>query len=185
MAETAQKTRLTWDDYVKLPDDGKRYELIEGELIVAPAPTFRHQDIVLALATVLRSHAETHALGKVVASPVDVRFDDENTCQPDILFIRKDRLDIVEDQVKGPPDLVIEVLSPWTAETDREKKARTYARFGVPHFWIVSPFDETVILYRLAESKYERVGLYQGDDRFEAEPFAGLTVELAKVWPKS
>jgi Uma2 family endonuclease len=183
MAETAQKTRMTWNDYAALPDDGRRYEVIEGELIVSPAPTFRHQEVVAELTMTLRSYAETHGLGKVVASPVDVRLDEHTVCQPDILFIRKDRLSIVADQVMGAPDLVIEVLSPWTADTDRRRKAKLYAKFAVPHYWIVSPQDEAVILYRLAGDTYERVAMYQGADRFEAEPFAELTIDLSRVWP--
>lgn len=184
MAETAQKTRLTWDDYAALPDDGKRYELMEGELIVSPAPAFGHQEIVAELTAILRPYAKKHALGKVVASPLDVRLDEHTVCQPDLVFIRTERLGIVAEQVLGAPDLVIEVLSPGSAQRDRRVKAALYARFGVPHYWIVSPQDEVVLLYRLAGDAYERVAIYQGSDRFEAEPFAGLTMDLSAIWPK-
>ncbi len=184
MTETAQKTRMTWSDYAALPADGKQYQVVEGELIVAPAPNVPHQEIAGQLYRQLAGFVENTDAGKILIAPVDVVLDENNIFQPDLVFIQKSRLGIVQNQVRGAPDLAIEVLSPSTAAFDRERKAETFARFGVPHFWLVSPMDETVILYRLAEGKYERVGLYQGRDTFEAEPFPDLTIDLSKIWPK-
>ena len=149
---------------------------------MAAAPRFKHQDIAFALGFFLRDFVLEHDLGVVGISPIDVILSDENVVQPDVLFIRKARLDIIHDQVNGPPDLVVEVLSPSTQQLDLKDKSDLYARFGVPHYWILNPDDRVLIAFRLADGKYERAALCQGEDRFQPELFEGLTIELGQVW---
>lgn len=135
----------TWDDYVKLPDDGKRYEVVDGELCVTPAPGVEHQDAVGALFLVLSSWANQRGNGVVLLSPVDVLLGSDTIVQPDLLWICGDRVrEIVADQVRGIPDLVVEVLSPSTARRDRLKKSEVYARFGAREYWLVDPKDRSV-----------------------------------------
>jgi Uma2 family endonuclease len=184
MAETTQTASkpFTWEDYVNLPDDGKRYQVIEGELHVAAAPLFRHQDIVGRLYRFLLDFVEDHDLGIVGVSDIDVVLSDRNIVQPDVLFIRKDRMGIIRGQVHGAPDLVVEVLSPSNQQLDLKDKMALYARFGVPHYWILNPEERVLIAFRLTDGKYERAALCQGDDTFQPELFEGLTIELSEVW---
>jgi Uma2 family endonuclease len=184
MTETIEKRAVTWKQYAALPDDGKRYQVVEGELIVAPAPTSGHQRTIGRLFAALHAFVEANDLGEVLLSPIDVILSKTNVVQPDILFIAKRRLRIIKDQITGPPDLVVEILSPKSARLDTVRKLDLYARFGVPHYWILNLDERVVICYRLAGKKYERVGLYEGEDRFTHELFKGLTIELATLWPK-
>src|SRR5260221_9129763 len=123
---------MTYAEYCLLPDDGNRYQVLEGELIVSPAPRLLHQDIVLQLALLLSGHVKARNLGKVYVAPVDVILGPTTVVQPDILFVRGEHMEIVTDQnIQGPPDLCVEVLSPGTESIDRERKKTLYARFGV------------------------------------------------------
>jgi Uma2 family endonuclease len=186
MADTLQtaKAPVTWEQYAAMPQDGKQHQVIGGELIVSPAPRFLHQEVAGALYRHLCDFVYANELGKVAYAPVDVILSDTDIVQPDILFVGKQRLDIIADQVKGPPDLVVEVLSPSTVRLDTETKLALYARSGVPHYWIVNPDDRVVIAYQLSGEKYERVGLHQGDDAFAPALFEGLTLPLAEIWPR-
>ncbi|MGH7898466.1 MAG: Uma2 family endonuclease, partial [Candidatus Binatia bacterium] len=127
---------LTYEDYAELPDDGKQYEILDGELFVSPAPVPRHQRVSRNLLRVLDDHVRGHELGEVLVSPIDVILAPTTIAQPDLLFIRTGRGAIVTERaVEGPPDLVIEILSPSSNRKDRTTKAAVYARFGVAHYW--------------------------------------------------
>ena len=148
------QTRLTYADLQALPEDGKRYELLEGELVVSPAPTPRHQRVVVN-GTVFLRRAEDAGFGFVYIAPIYVVFDVEHTIEPDLLFIRLDRLHIVgDDAIHGVPDLVVEVLSPSTRQRDLRAKLQIYARFGVPFYWIADPVVQTVKPYELTVQGY-------------------------------
>src|SRR6266851_2987465 len=124
--------KLTYEDLRKMPEDGKRYELIDGEVYMTPSPNTKHQTIVGNLHMALRQFVDNRGLGKIFLAPFDVVFGERTAVQPDLLFIRKSRLSILTDlNVQGAPDLVIEVLSPSTASFDRETKLQVYARAGV------------------------------------------------------
>ena len=142
---TTEKERKTAADYAKLPDSKERYELIDGELIMAPAPSSEHQDIVVYLIEKLGSLVRAKSLGKVYVAPYDVHATRYDVYQPDILFIRRDNLGIVKsDGVRGAPDLVIEILSPSTGYYDLKHKKDVYQQIGVKEYWIVDPMDKTV-----------------------------------------
>jgi Uma2 family endonuclease len=138
---------MTYDEYCLLPDDGKRYQVIEGELIGSPSPNFRHQDTVWRLGKLLREFAEANKLGVVVGAPMDVILEPNTIVQPDLLFIHSDHLEIIGDVIEGAPDLCIEVLSPGTGLHDRYAKKAVYARCGVPEYWIVDPEREKVSVF--------------------------------------
>lgn len=127
----ATKVKLTYQDYVLLPDDGKRYEILDGDLYVTPSPTARHQRISFNLSLALGQHVRTNRLGEVFCAPLDTILADDSIAQPDILFISNERLPIVRDWVHRAPDLVIEIFSPGTRDRDRTLKRRLYARHGV------------------------------------------------------
>ena len=130
----------TYDDYARLPDDGWRYEIIEGELHMSPAPSADHQSIVAVLVRLIGVFIHQHDLGRVLLAPIDVMLPDlASPVQPDVLVVLKANLHIIRRRVEGVPDLVIEVLSPATARHDRTTKYRLYAEAGVTEYWIIDP----------------------------------------------
>jgi Uma2 family endonuclease len=145
---------MTYDKYSLLPDDGKRYQVIEGELIASLSPNFRHQDTVWRLGNRLRSYADAQSLGIVIGAPMDVIHEPQTIVQPDLLFIRHENFGIIGDIIKGAPDLCIEVLSPSTGLHDRHTKKSVYARCAVREYWIVDPIRESVAIYDLNEGAY-------------------------------
>ncbi len=148
---------ITWQDALLMPEDGKRYEAIEGALHVTPAPTVRHQQISGNLFVALR--ALLHPMhGQVLAAPVGVEFPATSEgVQPDIVFVSKQRSQIVgHDWIRGAPDLVVEILSPGTADRDRTLKKKLYRHQGVADYWIVDPDAETVEVWDLTSGSAGR-----------------------------
>jgi Uma2 family endonuclease len=145
------EVRYTYEDYLSTPEDSsQRYEIVDGELFVTPTPRFRHQEVVTNLAVTLAALARGHGLGKVVGAPVTFRLRDDTVTEPDLIFIRADRLDIVVDGrvVGGPPDLVVEVLSPSNRSYDRNLKRRRYQAANVPELWILDADADTLEVWR-------------------------------------
>ncbi len=154
-------SQITWQDVQQLPDDGHRHEAIEGELYVTPAPTPRHQDIVLRLALRLHAALVDSGRGRLWVAPVGVEFPDtEEGVQPDIVFVSSAGLAIISDAaIRGAPDLVVEVISPTTAHRDRGVKRKLYERQGVKQYWIVDPEAESVEVWTLGERPSEAPSL--------------------------
>lgn len=139
---------MTYDEYCLLPDDGKRYQVIEGELFVSPAPRTTHQRIIVQLMAMLHANIEAHDLGVLYVAPTDVLLSPTTVVQPDIFFIRRENMGIITElNIQGPPDLCIEVLSPGTESLDRERKMAVYARYGVQEYWIIHPMRQMVSIY--------------------------------------
>lgn len=145
--------RYTYDDYMRLPD-GERYEVIEGELLLTPVPSFRHQRILSHLHFRLYAFVEAPGLGMVVPAPTDVILDAENVVQPDLLFVAKERLAIIDTTggVHGAPDLVVEILSPSTVGRDQGVKRALYSRYGVRECWFVDPDTQSIEVLTLGQS---------------------------------
>ncbi len=178
-----ENIRLTYEDYLLLPEDGNRYEILDGELNVTPAPTTKHQTISFNLTGLFYQYLREHRTGKVFSAPIDVVLDESTIVQPDIIFISKEREEIVtEKNVRGAPDLVIEILFPNTAKVDRLRKMQIYLRYGVKHYWLVDPDTETLEIYKLESGKYHVVGGFEKDNVFEPEPFPGLKIRLSEIW---
>ena len=184
MAMRLKRSGLTYQDYLQFPDDGQRYEIIEGELYVSPAPNIRHQTVSMNLSTVLNVHVRAGGLGKVLAAPTDLKFADPSIVQPDILYIRQAARGIITTQnIQGAPDLVVEIISPSSTRTDLEIKRDLYARYGVRNYWVAHPQEEWLRAYELgADGQYELVAEGQGDMLFSAPPFTDLTIRLAELW---
>jgi Uma2 family endonuclease len=143
--------RLTYDDFLRFPDDGRRHELIDGEHFVTPAPALRHQELSARLLVALRVQLQICRAGRAFAAPVDVVLSDHDVVEPDLLYVsggRRERL--AEDAVHGAPDLVVEILSPSTRRTDEVGKLRLYARFDIREYWLVDPDANVVTVYRRA-----------------------------------
>ena len=157
-----QKSRLkfTYEDYKQTPDD-TRYELLDGELILVPAPRVTHQMTSGSIFARLYFFVTENDLGKVFSAPTDVVLSDFNVLQPDILFISNERLHVMtEANIRGAPDLVIEVLSPSTAQRDRTIKRELYAQHGVPEYWQADNDAKHVQVLTLVDGEYEVAGIY-------------------------
>ena len=145
-------------DYFALPETNRYAELSEGRLIVAPHPTNRHQALVMALTFRLYSFVRERDLGVVRIAPLPVRLWPGKIREPDICFIAREHLDRLGEQISGVPDLVMEVLSPGTRQTDRTEKFFEYARAGVQEYWMVDPDEPAVEVYLLQEGAYTLLG---------------------------
>ena len=151
------RVRWTYAEFARLPESGStRYEIIDDELVVTPAPTSRHQGIVTQLLSAIHLFSKEHGLGEVFPAPLDVLFAEGDYLEPDILFVRRNRAEVLTDRgVEGPPDLVVEITSPSTAARDRGVKLERYRLYGVPEYWVVDPDDRTVEVWALGEDADE------------------------------
>ena len=176
--------RYTYQDFLELPDDGKRYEIIDGELYVSPAPTTKHQRSTTRLTTTLDVHTRSRRLGEVFAAPFDVVLANDAIVEPDIVYVSRGRRSIItEPNIQGAPDLVVEVISPSSTRRDQETKRDLYARYKVPYYWLVHPVQEWIRAYELgADGAYELVAEAHKDEAFSASPFPDLTIQLAELW---
>jgi Uma2 family endonuclease len=170
---------LTYDDLVALPDDGKRYELIGGEVYELPAPNLFHQFASGVLFRLFCDFVLPRKLGLVFCAPLDVRFDPRNTAQPDIVFLGREKRHLMRKGnfklIDGAPDLLIEILSPFNRGHDFIKKAALYATFGVRGYWIVDPEAETITVQVLRDGLY--VPLASDDGIVRSEVLPGFEVD--------
>jgi Uma2 family endonuclease len=183
----ARRTRRRWSyaEFARLPSEGtSRQEVIDGELVVTPAPGLRHQGIVTDLVTLLNTFVRAHDLGRIFAAPVDVLFGEGDYLEPDIVFVRRDRTGILSDRgVEGPPDLVVEIVSPATADRDRGVKLERYRHFGVAEYWIVDPEVGALEVWALSEGASEPV-VFGPADVLRWSPWVGgpvLEISVAEV----
>jgi Uma2 family endonuclease len=175
--------RFKADDIWDTPEDGNRYEVIDGELYVSPPPLVGHQRASGGLHGHIWPYIRQRRLGEVFSAPVGVVLDDENGIQPDLVYVSRERLGIIGERgVEGAPDLVVEVLSKSTQARDRGVKMKRYAAAGIPHYWIVDPRARTLQAYRLAEHGYELLGNYGPGSVFRPELFPGLEIPIDDLW---
>ena len=176
------KPKLTYEDYASLPDD-ERYELIDGELIPMPSPKEIHQRILLLLgASWLWFVLERH-LGAVYAAPFDVILSPTNVVQPDLIFVSSARAHIItEDNIRGAPDLIVEILSPSTAGYDRTTKRNLYARHGVREYWLIDPYAKTITVLTLGANGYDTYAVYGECDTLTSPALAGFELNLSDLF---
>jgi Uma2 family endonuclease len=175
-------TKYTHADLLAMPDDGKRREIIEGELFVTPSPLNLHQKILFNLTLALGKFLEAHPLGELRFAPMDVILSEHDVLEPDLLFVSAERRAIVEDWVRGAPDLVVEILSPATEARDRGPKMKTYARYGVREYWIVDPAAQAVEIYRLATEGFELAQVCAKDDTVETPLLPGFLLPVGSLF---
>ena len=174
---------LTYQDYAALPDDGRRYELYEGELVMTPSPRPRHQVVIGNLYMLMAEHIRPRGFGEVYLSPIDVILSRITVVQPDLVYVERDRLGIVTERaIEGAPTLVVEVLSPSTGARDRGIKQALYARYGVPYYWIVDPATRRVEAMRLSGGAYEAAGALDETTSSALPPLADLTLYPTAIW---
>ena len=157
-AETP-RVKLTYDDFVLFPDDGKRHELIDGEHYVTPSPAPRHQRIIWNLTILIGNYLRANPVGLAFFAPLDVIFSDFDVVEPDLLFVSKARQHdiLTAKHVRGAPDLVVEVGSPTTRRRDETIKRRLYEKFGVVEYWVIDPELDSIHVYRRVDAGYARV----------------------------
>lgn len=182
----ASGVRLTYDDLVQFPDDGKRHELIDGEHYVTAAPNTRHQRVVTRLTGLLWSFAQSRRLGEVFVAPFDVVLSDTDVVEPDLLFVSPARAahTLTDANMRGAPDLVVEVGSPSTRKVDETTKRRLYERYGVGEYWVVDPELDEIKVDRRADDRFERVALLSAEqgDVLTSPLFPGLELPLTDVF---
>ncbi len=172
------QTKLTYADYLKTSDD-ERYELLNGELVMAPAPREIHQYILGRLYIEMGAFIYERDLGDVYFAPTDVALSDMDVVQPDLLFVSNERNHIITpENIQGAPDLVVEILSPATAERDRTLKLDLYARHGAHEYWIVDPDARTIMVLRRGERRFEVAGIYGAEQTARSPILEGFTFNL-------
>ncbi|MDY7034178.1 MAG: Uma2 family endonuclease [Thermodesulfobacteriota bacterium] len=174
--------KFTYEDYLHFSED-KRYEIIDGEVAMVPSPGETHQDICANLAFVLRGFVKENDLGKVYFAPFDVILSEIDVVQPDIIFITKQRLDIISEKgVHGAPDLVVEILSEFSEYRDKVIKRKLYSKHEIKEYWIVNPEKKEIEVMSLKKGIFETARIYHSDDILTSPFFEGLEVALGGVF---
>ena len=181
MADLLTRPRKTVEDFMKLPE-GTLAELIDGEIFMTPGPFVPHQRVVLNLAVEIRAFARARMLGETLLSPMDVHLPSGDIVEPDLVFVRRENLAIIQDWIRGAPDLLIEVLSPSHPERDLIVKRDLYARTGVREYWIVDPSDHSVQAWRLVEGRYEPSGYRREGQSLTTDLLPGFDLAVAKLF---
>jgi Uma2 family endonuclease len=177
--------RLTYEDLARLPEDGLRHELIDGEHVVNAAPAPRHQIVASNLSFALNVYVRERRLGRVLDAPIDVVFSAHDVVQPDLVFISIARQEVIGDKsIVGAPDLVVEILSESTRKRDEITKRNLYERYAVSEYWVVDPVLESVKVYRLVADRYQRVAELstERDESLTSALFPGLTIALHEIF---
>lgn len=176
MARTEPKDRYTYADLQAFPEDNLRREIIDGELIVTAAPSFRHQAVVMRLSGELYQHAKEHG-GQVLPAPTDVFLSDTNVVEPDVVYVREEnRVRLEKKFLRAAPDLVVEVSSPTTRRLELVRKRELYERFGVPEYWFVDLDADRVEVYRLDQGRYGHPLLFARGETIETSQAPGLAL---------
>jgi len=175
--------KLTYEEFRQLPDDGNRYELIEGRVHLIPAPSMRHQFVSRNLHLSLGPFVEKNHLGELVAAPLDVRLSEDTALQPDLVFVSTQRLEIIQENfIAGAPDLVVEILSASTAAHDRATKLNLYAEAGIPEVWLMDPLARTVEVLKLQGDKYLVHSIFAGKQTLTSSLFPGWEITLDELF---
>ncbi len=184
---TVDLKHLTYDVYLAMPEMKQRYSIIDGEVVMAAAPTLNHQRIVLRLALKLSPFVIERQLGEVLVAPVDIiiRREPLRTRQPDLLFVSQERRSIMSPQViEGGPDLVIEILSPANTQQELQEKLQDYQAIGVREAWIIAPEARTVEVLQLSAEGLQRSGLYGLGDLIASQVLLDLRLTVEEIFPE-
>jgi Uma2 family endonuclease len=174
----------TYSHYATLPDDGQRYEIVNGVLVMAPAPSPEHQSIAVRIAYYVFPLVDLAGIGRLFTAPIDVELGPKNVFQPDIVVVLNAHLDRVADKkIIGAPDLVVEVASPSTAVFDRVVKYEKYASAGIAEYWIVKPTTRTVEVLVLEGEEYRSLGIFHGQATLPSQIVPDLPVRVEQFFP--
>ncbi len=183
LAELPGAYRLTYQDWLQTPDHGWLYEIVEGELVVSPPPAIRHQRVSRRIGFLLFTYLQERDLGEMLHAPVGVRLADDTVLEPDLIVVRPENAPrIAEHAIEGPPDLVVEILSPGTASRDLGRKRVLYEAHGVPEYWIVDPESRSVEVLALSAGRYARHGLFRMGTTLRSATFPDFALPLDGVF---
>jgi len=177
--------KLTYDDYVLIPEDGRRHEILDGDHYVTASPFIRHQDVVGNLHFALSAFNRTHRLGKILLAPTDVILSPHDVVVPDLIFVSNERLGIVaEKNVQGAPDLIVEVLSKGTRQRDEGLKLHLYERYGVREYWMLEPDRRTAKVFRRSGKRLPLAASLSAEsgDVLATPLLPGLAVPLSEIF---
>ena len=182
--EKKEEKKITVEEFFEMElEEGYFYELINGQIVKKQAPSPPHQEAVTNASTLINNFIKEKDLGKCYVSPIDVFFDKHNNTQPDVLFIKKDRLFIItRDGIMGQPDLIVEVLSPSTYRNDRTSKKDLYCQFGVPEYWIVDPNNQAIEVYTLENNSYTMSSFAIETGEIESKVLEGFKMNIVSVF---
>jgi Uma2 family endonuclease len=185
-APAGHGVKLTYDDFLLFPDDGKRHELIDGEHYVTPSPNTKHQGILVELVWTLRSYLEKQPIGKVFCAPLDILLSSHDVVEPDLFYISHARAaDVMTPQhARGAPELVIEIASTSTRKRDETIKRRLYERHGVSEYWVVDPELDAIRVYRRQGDRFDRALELTSErgDVLTTPLLPGLEIALARIF---
>lgn len=181
IAVRQQERPYTAADLAEIPDDGRRFEVVGGELVVSPSPSLRHQRASFSLTHKIEDHVARTNCCLAFAAPFDVALSEHDLLQPDLcVVLRENAGRLTRSGIDGPPDLIIEIISPASARMDRIRKSATYATFGVPEYWIVDPDAQTIVAQVLVEGQYQPIESDDGQIRSRA--VAGLVIDPVEIF---
>ncbi len=182
MTATITRKKTTYTDYVKIDDDN-RYEVFNGELRMVPAPSTDHQFISRNLEVFVWNFVSKNGLGEVLDAPVDVVFDDEEVYQPDLVFIKKDRLGIIRrDAIHGVPDLIMEIVSPSSVFYDTVEKKEIYRKYGVNEYWLVFPDEKAIEVFVLENGEYQEFCRFKKNGCVTSKILEGLKIYAKDIF---
>jgi Uma2 family endonuclease len=176
--------RVSFADLERAPEDGRRYELYDGEVCVVPAPIPLHQVVQYAVTELLVERCRRHG-GFAFSSPIDIVFSEHDVLQPDVVFFGPARAHLIDlhTAIRHAPDLCVEILSSSTEATDRGRKMQMFARYGVPEYWIVDPVHQTVEVHRLKGGGYVLAQCASGDEGITSAVLPGATLRAGRIFP--
>ena len=183
MGKEGRAVRFRAEDIWDTPDDGKRYEVIDGDLYMTPPPVEIHQRGAGNLYGYTWQYLRADPIGVVYMAPIGLTLDDSNGLQPDVVYVSNERRGVIKERgLEGAPDLVVEVLSPSTEARDRGVKLRRYAAAGIPYYWLLAPRTRSLEAYVLTDAGYELIGTYGPGGAFRPELFPGLEIPIDALW---
>ena len=176
---------LTVENYKLLPETGPRYQLIQGDLYMAPAPNRFHQEISRNLQFELHSYLKGNPIGKLYNAPFDVYLDETNVFQPDLIIVLNERLGILtEAGAEGAPELVVEILSPKTRRLDLVNKKQEYARAGVKELWIIDPEPRTITIHEFASDGVEKIRQLDDEATLSTDLLPGFNLASETIFER-
>jgi Uma2 family endonuclease len=183
VAHPAPLSPILYEEYRLLPEDGRRYELIEGDLLVSPAPSSRHQTVSRRLQFELMKALEEAGLAQVFDAPIDVVLEETTCVQPDLVVVSAANAHLITERaIEGVPDVLVEILSPTSLDRDQHLKRKLYQRFAVPEYWVVDPEHGMMVVHRFNGEVYGIRARYDRASTLECPDFPTLAVPLAHVF---
>lgn len=183
--QQVKEQQMTYELYAAMPDDGRRYEIIEGTMeMMSPGPSTTHQAVSGELEFIMKQSCKSDYV--IYDAPLDVILSQTTVLQPDILMIHRSRLHIVTNRgIEGPPDLVVEIVSPGSRKRDKVDKMNTYAKHSIPEYWIVDIEARTLEQYHLLGDRYEMYNLYEGDEIVTSDKLPCVSFVLSDIFKES